>query len=79
MACNCYVVATDSGGVAEVMGDTGRLVPIKDSEALAEAIEQIIGLNKKDILENNKKARDRIERFFSLEASVQKWLALYEA
>ena len=79
MACNCYVVATDSGGVAEVMGNTGRLVPIKDSEALAEAIEQTIGLNKKDILENNKKARDRIERFFSLEASVQKWLALYEA
>ena len=79
MACECYVVATDSGGVAEVMGDTGRLVPIKDSEALAEAIEQTISLNKKDILENNKKARDRINRFFSLEASVQKWLALYEA
>ena len=79
MACDCYVVATDSGGVAEVMGDTGRLVPIKDSKALAEAIEQTISLNEKDILENNKKARDRIKRFFSLEASVQKWLALYEA
>lgn len=79
MACECYVVATDSGGVAEVMGDSGRLVPIKDSEALAEAIEQTISLSKKDILKNNKKARDRIERFFSLEASIQKWLDLYEA
>lgn len=79
MACECYVVATDSGGVAEVMGDSGRLVPIKDTEALAEAIEQTISLSKKDILENNKKARDRIERFFSLEASIQKWLDLYGA
>ena len=79
MACECYVVATDSGGVAEVMGDTGRLVPIKDSQALAEAIDETINLNEQDILKNNDKARLRIEQIFSLQTSVKKWLALYES
>ena len=79
MACECYVVATDSGGVSEVMGDTGQLVSIKDSHALAKALEKAIALNKENRANNNKKARDRVEQLFSLEASVQKWLALYEA
>ena len=79
MACECYVVATDSGGVAEVMGDTGKLVPTQDSKALAGAIDQTIILDKRDILQNNKKARARVEQLFSLESSVQKWLSLYEA
>lgn len=79
MACECYVVATNSGGVAEVMGDTGHLVPIKDSQALASALQSIINLSEKDIAENNKKARARVEELFSLESSVKKWLALYEA
>ena len=79
MACECYVVATDSGGVAEVMGDTGKLVPIQDSKALAIGLENAINLDIENRLQNNKKARARVERLFSLESSVQKWLSLYEA
>ena len=79
MACDCYVVATDSGGVAEVMGDTGKLVPIKNSLALANAMKEALELTVVDRIQNNKKARARVEQLFSLEASVQKWLGLYEA
>ena len=79
MACECYVVATDSGGVAEVMGDTGQLVPIEDSQALADALQNAIALSVEDRTQNNEKARARVEQLFSLETSVQKWLALYEA
>lgn len=79
MACECYVVATDSGGVAEVMGNTGKLVPIQNSQALADALQNAIALSSKDRMQNNRKARARVEQFFSLETSVQKWLALYEA
>ena len=79
MACECYVVATDSGGVAEVMGDTGHLVPIQNSQALAGALQDTINLSEGDRAENNKKARARVEELFSLETSVKKWLALYEA
>lgn len=79
MACECYVVATDCGGSAEIVGDTGQLVPIQDSQALATALQATINLSNEDRTQNNKKARARVEEFFSLETSVKKWLALYEA
>lgn len=79
MACKCYVVATDCGGSAEILGDTGQLVPTQDSKALATALQDAINLSNDNRANNNKKARDRVEQLFSLETSVQKWLALYEA
>ncbi len=79
MACGTFVIATDCGGSAEIMGDTGLLVPPQDSEALAKAIEKAVSKTPLEIQENNLKARQRVEELFSLEASVKKWLALYEA
>ena len=79
MACECYVVATDCGGSAEILGNTGKLVPIQNSQALADALENTIALSSKERMQNNIKARVRVEQLFSLETSVQKWLALYEA
>lgn len=79
MACECYVVATDCGGSAEIVGDTGKLVPIQDSQALANALQEVINLSNEDRVSNNKKARARVEQLFSLQTSVQKWLSLYEA
>lgn len=79
MACSCYVIATDCGGSAEILGDTGKLVSIQNSEALAGAMETALSLDKHDIELNNQKARLRIEEKFSLESSVQKWLEIYAA
>lgn len=79
MACECYVVATDCGGSAEILGDTGKLVPTQDSQELAKALENAINLDVEKRLQNNKKARERVEQLFSLESSVKKWMALYEA
>ena len=78
MACGTFVIATDCGGSAEIMGDTGILVPPQNSEALAEAIKQAVGKTPLEIQENNLKARQRVEELFSLEKSVQNWLKLYE-
>lgn len=79
MACEKFVVATDCGGSAEILGETGILVPIEDSEALAKGLEQAISLTGDQIRNNGKLARERVEKLFSLEASINKWLALYEA
>lgn len=79
MACETFVVATDCGGSAEILGETGILVPIQNSEALAKGLEQAMSLTEDQIRNNGKLARERVKKLFSLEASVNKWLALYEA
>lgn len=78
MACECFVIATDCGGSAEIMADTGILVPPQNSEALAEALKDAVNKTPLEIQENNSKARQRVEEIFSLEKSVQNWLKLYE-
>ena len=77
MACNTFVVATDCGGSAEIMGDTGILVPPQNSEALAEALKEAMNKTPLEIQENNLKARQRVEELFSLEKSVENWLKIY--
>ena len=79
MASGCFVIATDCGGTAEIMGDTGILVPPQDSQALAQAMQQALSLTDEQISSNNIRARKRIEELFSLEKSVEKWLEIYEA
>ena len=78
MACGTFVIATDCGGSAEIMGDTGILVPPQNSEALAEALKEAVNKTHLEIQENNLKARQRVEELFSLEKSVQNWLKFYE-
>ncbi len=79
MACESYVVATDSGGVAEVMGDTGTLVPTKNSSALAQALFDALHMSSLELEANNQAARRRVVETFSLDRAVQQWLELYEA
>jgi glycosyltransferase involved in cell wall biosynthesis len=44
MACRVLVVATEVGGIPEIVrhGETGLLVPPRDAEALAKAIHQVL-------------------------------------
>lgn len=77
MACERLVVATDCGGVSEVLGDCGWLVvphaPIALADALATAIQQ----EPVDAARRGKQARCRVETHYSIDAAVQKWLAIY--
>lgn len=55
MACERIVVATDCGGVKEVVGDAGFLVPPKDSVALATALQQALTVSSDERLQLGKK------------------------
>ncbi|NNH00065.1 glycosyltransferase [Acinetobacter sp. ANC 5414] len=79
MACETYVIATDCGGSAEIMGTTGKLIPIQNSVALSNAINEVLKLSKVSILDNNLVARKRVEDKFSLKSSVERWIELYES
>lgn len=78
MACERLVVATDCGGVREVVGDYGYLVPPRDSKKLAEAIEQAMALARKERETLGNNARNYIESRYSLSAITEQWLKFYQ-
>ena len=79
MACECPVVATDSGGVKEVLGDSGRLVPRQDSKALATAINEILSMDASEKQHLGALARSRVLEHYSIESAAQRWITLYQA
>ena len=77
MACERVVVATDCGGVREVVGDTGYLVPARNSQALAAALTKAMGLPSAEKSRLGRIARQRVEAHYSLDQAVEKWSNLY--
>lgn len=77
MACERVVVATDCGGVAEVLGQEGFLVPPKDSNALMSAMEKAISLSDEEAKTMGAAARKRILEHYSLDSVVDNWLKIY--
>jgi len=77
MACERVVVATDCGGVREVVGEAGLLVPPRDSQALAAALDRALQLPADERENLGRAARQRVVEHFSLEATAERYLAVY--
>jgi glycosyltransferase involved in cell wall biosynthesis len=73
------VVATDVGGVRELVGDAGVIVPPGNSEALAAAMLVLMGSSVEVRQKLGRSARSRIENYFSIEARVDQWESLYRS
>lgn len=77
MACECVVVATDAGGIREVMGDDPFLVPVCDPDALAAAIQAACALDPERAAARRRAARRRIVERFSFDRMIQSWMDVY--
>ncbi|MEW5681817.1 MAG: glycosyltransferase [Pseudomonadota bacterium] len=77
LSSELLTVATDCGGVKEVLGDCGYLIPPDDLNALHAAISQALSISKekREVLTRN--GRKRVENLFSIESAVNNWLAIY--
>jgi len=77
MACGVPVVSTNGGALPEVVGDAGIIVPIKDSQALADGIEKL--LNDKQLREQlSSKGRARIIESFSWSRAATQLIQIYQ-
>ncbi|MBS4709103.1 glycosyltransferase [Aeromonas caviae] len=77
MACERLVVATDCGGVREVVANCGVLVPPKNSTELARALTDCLSLSAEQVKEQGRAARQRIVEHYSLKSQAANWLRLY--
>jgi glycosyltransferase involved in cell wall biosynthesis/Fe2+ transport system protein FeoA len=77
MACALPAIATDAGGVREVLNDDQFIVPIKDSLALYTKMKYIYSLTN----EKRKEISNRNlvqSRNFDIDSIVNKWLNIYK-
>jgi glycosyltransferase involved in cell wall biosynthesis len=78
MAMGKPIVATDAGGVRELAGDAGAIVPVKEPDLLARAMLGLMDRGPEECAAIGRAARTRIEARFTIEAGVKAWERLYE-
>jgi glycosyltransferase involved in cell wall biosynthesis len=77
MAMEKPVVATDVGGVRELVGEAGFVIPPHDSNALAQAMLKAMQLTEKARKEIGRDARNRVQLHFSMNEKAGQWEQLY--
>lgn len=77
MVCGVPCVATNVGDSAYIVGDTGKIVPPGNSEALADAWIELISISPEKRTELGLKARRRIEENFSISKVIQQYEKLW--
>jgi glycosyltransferase involved in cell wall biosynthesis len=76
MACGVPVVATDVGGIKEILlQEYGKLVPPNEPQLLAEAVLDFSAL---DFSSRKEELRARVEEKFSWETNVERLMEIYE-
>jgi glycosyltransferase involved in cell wall biosynthesis len=75
MACGTPCVTTDVGDAAQIVGDTGWVVPPRNPQALAEALAQALTAqdDRAAWATRQQRCRERIAKNYSIEAMVQRY------
>ena len=78
MSCGVTCVVTDVGDSSWIVGDTGRVVPPQNPNALANAWQELIIMSSEERLALGKAARERVIESFSLDFVVEQYEKLYD-
>jgi len=78
MAAGVPCVVTDVGDVAELVADSGMVVPPRSPEAVAAAWGRLLSLGPEALHVLGARARDRISRHYTIDAIVGQYEALYD-
>jgi glycosyltransferase involved in cell wall biosynthesis len=77
MACGVPCVTTDVGDSGRVVGETGKVVPPRDPEAIAAALIELIGAGQSGRRALGEKARRRVLDKFALDRVGARFARLY--
>lgn len=77
MACGVPCVATDVGDSRRIIGDTGRIVPSKNPEALGKACMDLVELGAVGRCMLGSQARARMEQYFDIRSVIRQYEDLY--
>jgi glycosyltransferase involved in cell wall biosynthesis len=77
MACAVPVVATRCGDAPQLIGDTGRVVGVRDPDALAEAMLEVLELAPGKRRELGEAARQRIGERYDLDEMVARYVGVW--
>ena len=77
MACGVPCVVTDVGDCAEIVGDTGAVIPIKSPDAFADAVIDLLNLPSEKLKRLGMKARNRIVSNYTLDSILERYENLY--
>ncbi|WP_114390299.1 glycosyltransferase [Notoacmeibacter marinus] len=78
MASGVPCISTDVGDAQTIIGDTGWIVPPRNSVALADALNAALDVSAETRTTMGRAARKRIEQEFSIPAIVSQYTALYK-
>ena len=77
MATSVPCVVTDVGDCAMIVGDTGRIVPPRDSRALSRAWREMIDMSEWERSDLGKRAQARVALNFDINSTVAEYEGLY--
>jgi len=78
MACGIPCVVTDVSDLPWIVGDSGRVVPPRNPEAMANSWKGVIKIGRQERITLGNSARLRVNEYFSLSSVVAQYEALYE-
>lgn len=79
MACGVPCVVTDVGDAALLVGDTGIVVPPRDSAALGRALREVLAMPAGERADLGRRARARVAEHFRIESATARYEALYRS
>ena len=79
MSCGVPCVVTDVGDCARIVGETGLVVPPGNPGALSGAVLRMLSMNGGERALLGVKARERVERYFSIGIIARRHLELFDS
>ena len=77
MACGVPCVVTDAGDSADIVGDTGRVVPVGDMAGLARELMALLSMPAEQRQSLGRMARLRVQERYEISSAVKQYEAFY--